>query len=43
VAHKLDIDDDEDLLVRLIGVEDAPEKVIKADQDVVRRTALQER
>jgi low affinity Fe/Cu permease len=43
MARKLDIEDDEDLLVRLVGVEDAPEKVIKADQDVVRRAALQER
>src|SRR4051812_8892060 len=43
IALHLDIDDDEELLLRLIGVEDAPEKVIKADQDVVRRTALSDR
>ena len=39
VAEQLRIDDDEDLLTRLIGVEDAPEPVIKADQDRVRQSA----
>lgn len=43
IARRLDVEDDEDLLLRLVGVEDAPEKVIKADQDVVRRTALHDR
>jgi low affinity Fe/Cu permease len=39
VAERLAIDDDEDLLTRLVGVEDAPEPVIKADQDRVRESA----
>jgi low affinity Fe/Cu permease len=39
VAERLHIDDDEDLLTRLVGVEDAPETVIKADQNRVRRAA----
>jgi low affinity Fe/Cu permease len=37
VAHRLGIVDEEgDLLTRLVGVEDAPESVIKQDQDRVR-------
>jgi low affinity Fe/Cu permease len=39
VAERLDIDDDEALLTQLVGVEDAPEKLIKADQDRVRAVA----
>jgi low affinity Fe/Cu permease len=40
VAEKLDIDDDEALLTKTVGLEDAPEEVIKADQDQVRRAAI---
>lgn len=40
VAERLDIADDEDLLTRLVGIEDAPVKVISEDQDVVRRAAV---
>src|SRR6476646_3049284 len=36
LAKHVGLDDDEDLLTRLVGVEDAPEHVIKADQDLVR-------
>ena len=39
LAERLEIDDDEALLTRLVGVEDAPEKLIKADQDRVREVA----
>jgi low affinity Fe/Cu permease len=39
VAETLGIDDDEDLLTKLVGVEDAPEEVIKQDQDQVRSAA----
>jgi len=39
IAEQLNIDDDEGLLTRLVGVEDAPETVIKADQDRVRIAA----
>ena len=41
IAERLDIADDEDLLTKLIGVEDAPAKVIGEDQDEVRRKAVQ--
>jgi len=40
LAEKLGIEDDEDLLTRLVGVEDAPDKVIKDDQDAVREAAV---
>src|SRR3954471_680850 len=40
VAKKLDIDDDEALLTRTVGLEDAPEHVIKQDQDKVRKAAI---
>ncbi len=40
VAERLEIDDDEALLARTVGLEDAPEKVIKQDQDLVRRAAV---
>jgi low affinity Fe/Cu permease len=40
VAEKLNIDDDEALLTKTVGLEDAPEKVIKADQDQVRKAAI---
>lgn len=43
VAERLGIDDDEYLLTRLVGVEDAPERVIKEDQDRVRRVAASAR
>jgi low affinity Fe/Cu permease len=39
IATRLDVSDDQELLTRLVGVEDAPERVIKEDQDVVRRVA----
>jgi low affinity Fe/Cu permease len=39
VAQRLDIEDDEDLLTKLVGVEDAPERVIQDDQKEVRRAA----
>src|SRR5690242_4620764 len=39
IAERLRVDDDEDLLTRLVGVEDAPEPVIKADQNRVREAA----
>lgn len=39
VAVKLGIADDEDMLTRLIGVEDAPDRIIKADQEKVRGAA----
>jgi low affinity Fe/Cu permease len=40
IAEKLDVADDEDLLTKLVGVEDAPAKVIAADQDRVREMAV---
>ncbi|MEY2421208.1 MAG: hypothetical protein QOI95_1275 [Acidimicrobiaceae bacterium] len=40
VAERLDIDDDEALLTRTVGLEDAPEKIIKDDQDLVRKAAV---
>jgi low affinity Fe/Cu permease len=40
VAQTLDIDDDEALLTKTVGLEDAPEEVIKADQDQVRKAAI---
>jgi low affinity Fe/Cu permease len=43
IARHLGIDDDEDLLVRLVGLEDAPEGDIKQQQDKVRRAAQAER
>lgn len=39
VAETLDIADDEDLLTRLVGVEEAPETVIESDQEEVRAAA----
>jgi low affinity Fe/Cu permease len=39
VAERIGLDDDEALLTRLVGVEDAPESVIKADQNRVREAA----
>jgi low affinity Fe/Cu permease len=39
VAERLRVQDDEDLLTRLVGVEDAPEPVIKSDQNRVRAAA----
>jgi low affinity Fe/Cu permease len=41
IAEKLDIADDEDLLTRLVGVEDAPARIISEDQDRVRQAAVQ--
>ena len=38
IAEKLGIDDDQDLLTRLVGVEDAPQDEIKDKQDRVRET-----
>jgi low affinity Fe/Cu permease len=40
IAEKLDIADDEDLLTKLVGVEDAPARVISKDQDKVREAAV---
>ena len=40
IAEKLDIDDDEALLTRTVGLEDAPEDTIKQDQDLVRSAAI---
>jgi low affinity Fe/Cu permease len=40
VAERLEIDDDEALLTRTVGLEDAPEHVIKKDQDKVRKAAI---
>ncbi|GAC1599524.1 MAG: low affinity iron permease family protein [Acidimicrobiales bacterium] len=40
IAECLQIDDDEALLTRTVGLEDAPESVIKQDQDLVRRAAI---
>jgi low affinity Fe/Cu permease len=40
IAEKLDIADDEDLLTRLVGVEDAPASVIGEDQSRVREAAV---
>ena len=39
VADKLDVEFDDDLLTKLVGVEDAPAKVINHDQDKVRAAA----
>lgn len=39
IAHRLDIDDGA-LLVKTVGLEDAPEAVIKRDQSLVRQTAI---
>jgi len=41
IARHLEVDGDVDVdaLARLVGVEDAPERVIKADQEAVRRSA----
>src|SRR4051812_19277694 len=41
IAEKLEVDDDQDLLTRLVGVEDAPAKVIDRDQNAVRAAAGQ--
>jgi low affinity Fe/Cu permease len=41
LAEKLEVDDDEDLLTRLVGVEDAPAKEIGRDQARVRRKAME--
>ncbi len=40
VAERLDIQDDEALLTRTVGLEDAPEQVIKEDQGLVRKAAI---
>jgi low affinity Fe/Cu permease len=40
VAEKLGIADDEDLLTKLVGVEDAPAGVIRQDQNEVRDAAV---
>ena len=40
LAEHLDIRDDEALLTRTVGLEDAPERVIKTDQDKVRKAAV---
>lgn len=40
VAERLGIADDEDMLTKLVGLEDAPDRVIKKDQQDVRRVAV---
>ena len=40
IAETLDIQDDEDLLTRLVGVEDAPAKVIDKDKERVHKAAV---
>ena len=40
IAEKLEIADEEDLLTKLVGVEDAPARVISEDQNEVRRAAV---
>jgi low affinity Fe/Cu permease len=40
IAEKLGCADDEDLLTKLVGVEDAPAKEISRDQDKVRAAAV---
>src|SRR3954465_931765 len=40
IAERLGIDDDEALLTRTVGLEDAPEAVIKSDQNLVRKAAI---
>ena len=40
IAERLGINDDEALLTRTVGLEDAPEKVIKEDQNIVRQAAV---
>jgi low affinity Fe/Cu permease len=40
IAEHLDIEDDESLLTKTVGLEDAPEHVIKQDQDKVRKAAV---
>jgi low affinity Fe/Cu permease len=40
IAEQLNIADDEDLLTKLVGVEDAPAKVISEDQNKVREAAV---
>jgi low affinity Fe/Cu permease len=40
MAKRLEVEDDEALLTRTVGLEDAPEHVIKQDQDEVRRAAV---
>ena len=40
VAERLEIDDDEALLTRTVGLEDAPEHLIKQDQNLVRKAAV---
>ncbi|MDT4938027.1 MAG: hypothetical protein QOG80_1698 [Pseudonocardiales bacterium] len=39
IAAYLGVADDEDLLTRVVGLEDAPDQVIKEDQDKVRAVA----
>ena len=40
MAKRLEINDDEALLTRTVGLEDAPEEVIKEDQSLVRKAAV---
>jgi len=40
IAERLGVDDDEQLLTRLVGEEEAPERVIADDQQEVRHVAL---
>ena len=40
MAERLELHDDESLLTRTVGLEDAPEAVIKQDQDLVRKAAI---
>ena len=43
IAEKVGVSDDEHLLTRLVGVEDAPDREIREDQNRVRRSASQRR
>jgi hypothetical protein len=40
LADRLGIEDDQTLLTKTVGLEDAPERVIKQDQDEVRQAAV---
>jgi low affinity Fe/Cu permease len=43
MAERLGVTDDDNLLTRLVGVEDAPEREIRRDQDEVRDAAKDQR
>ncbi len=43
IAEQLEIGDDAEVLTQIVGIEDAPEKAIRADQQRVRQTVARER